>query len=128
MIAKLKSCNSCTWTTWIHISYCTSISNMRLEKKIRLSISNTCSNTFRIISKIDCSIFDSLKWSCWIMLIIKHSILPTDSRTLTEGTWWFFCLELIPIMCILNKKLHMAVYMHMYDNRCIINNIVMKIL
>lgn len=60
-----------------------------------------------------------------MMLIIKHSILPVNPRTETQRSSRFFRLELVPIVGILQKKLHVPIYMHVNDYWSIIHNVVM---
>lgn len=59
---------------------------------------------------------------------IKHPILPADPRSLAQRTWWFFGLELIPIVGIFHKELHVGINMHMDNDGSIVYNIVMEVL
>ena len=123
MVTKLK-CGYCSRrATWIHISDSASVSNMWFQQEVWLTISYTGTYSLRIICKINSSVFNSLEGSGWVMHFIEHSIFPACTWWLAEGTWRFSCFKLIPIMGIFNKELHMAVYVHMYNNWSIINNV-----
>ncbi len=128
MIAKSKSAYGGVRTRWVHIGHCTSITDMFLQQEIRLTISRASTYTMRIVSKVHCSIFNSLKIFGIVMQAIKHSILPSSSRTSTERSWRFRCLELWSIMSILDEKFHMSICMHVNNNWRIVYYVMIKIL
>ena len=125
---KSKCAQSGSWTWWVHISYSTTIPYMRFQKKVRLTIPWTTLNTFRIISKIHSSILNSLETWSTVMSSIKHSIFPANSASITKWSWWFLCLKLISVMCIFQKEVEVSIHMHMNDNRCIVDDVMMQIL
>ena len=101
---------------------------MALQQKIRLPIASTDADPSRIIDEIHCSIFYSFEASGTMMLSIKHSILPPNSRRMAECSWRFTCLKLVPIVCVWDKKSKMCIYMHVDNDRCIMDNVVMQVL
>lgn len=127
---KDKSEGSKSWTCawWIHICNCTPVSNMRLKQKIGLSIASTHLYSSWIISKIHRSIFYSLKACCTMMLMIKHSILPSCTSWMAERSRGHTCLKLITIMSIFQEKVKMSINMHVNNDRSIVDNIMMQIL
>lgn len=92
-----------------------------------MTVAHASSDSFRIISKIDCPIFNPFEGRGIMMKSVKHAILPVRPRRRTKRARRLLRLELIPIMRIFNKELHMSIDMHMDDNRRIVYNIVMEI-
>ena len=128
MVAELESPDRGRWATWIHISHCASVSHMLFQQEVRLSVTRASSNPFWIIGEVDCPIFYPFKRGCRVMLAIEHSIFPVSPSASAERTRRHSGLELISIVSVLDKELHMIVSMHMNDDGRIVYNVVMQIL
>lgn len=128
VITKSKCAYCCAGTWRVHISHCASIPNMLFQQKVRLPIRGTNSHPMRIIGKIHSPILHPFKVFRIVMLMIKHPVLPRNSRWSTQWSWRLRCLELTSIMCISNKELEMGISVHVNNDRCIVDNIVVEIL
>ena len=125
---KTKSTQSSRRTRRIHICYGASISYMRLQKKIGLSITTTNLDTFRIVCEVHGSVFYSFITSGVVMLFVKHSILPSDSSTMTKRTWGFVGFKLVSIVSIFDKEVKMGIDVHVDDNWSIVHNVMVQVL
>ena len=124
---KSESSQSCTCTWWIHISNSASISHMLLQQEVRLSIAWTTFDSLRIIGKVHSSVLDSLETRRTMMLSVKHSIFPVNSTWVTERTRGLISLKLISIVSVLQKEVEMCVHMHVNDDWCKVNDVMMQI-
>lgn len=128
----MKTESKCTnrWIrTWrVHVCHCASISYMLLQQKVRHSVPRTRWYPVWVIRKIHGSVLDSLIISCFVVHIIKHSVLPVGPWSSTEGARGLGSFELASVMSILDKELEMSIRMHMNDNGSIVDNIMIKIL
>lgn len=124
MVYESKSANSCCRACWVHVCDRTSISNMRLQQKIWLSITWAGSYSFWIICKVHRTIFNSLKRCGMVMHSIKHPIFPIYSSAWTIFITSSGNFKGVPIMSIFCEKLK-HICSHVNDDRGIVNNIML---
>lgn len=74
-----KSSNRRVSVTRVFVCESTTLSNVFLQKEVRLSVSTANTDSFRVICKVDHSILDPFKVSCLTIFLIEHPILPTDA-------------------------------------------------
>ena len=101
---------------------------MLLQEEVRETITGCAINTLRIVSKVNNPVLNSLMISCGSILLIKHPILPLGPRLTTERARTLASLKLVPIMSILDKKLHMFQNMDMDDNWSMVLNVEQQVL
>jgi hypothetical protein len=80
---------------------------MLFQQQVGLPVAQSTTDTFWIVGEIYHSILYSLKVGGLGILFIEHSILPACSRGPVQSARAFICLKLVPIVCVLDEKLHM---------------------
>ena len=80
---------------------------MFLQKHIGFTVTCTDADTFWVIGKVDHTILDSFKVTCFIVMIVEHSIFPVSSAGSAETSRTLISLKLTSIVSIFNEELHM---------------------
>lgn len=123
----LKSSNRRVSVTRVFVCESTTLSNVFLQKEVRLSVSTANTDSFRVICKVDHSILNPFKVSCLAVFLIEHPILPTNAWRSTERSWAFVGLKLASVVGVFDEKLHMFGDMNVDDDGCIIFDVKLQV-
>jgi hypothetical protein len=124
---KAKCSKGGGWSRWIHVGNRASVPNVRFEEEIWLTITRTTPYSWGIVGKVHGAVLDSFESCSMVVSFIKHPIFPTSPSAVTEGAWGHACLKLISIVSVLDKKVKMGIDVHVYDDGCVVHDIVMQI-
>ena len=100
---------------------------MFLQEHIGFTVTCTDADTFWVIGKVDHTILDSFKVTCFIVMIVEHSVFPVGSASSAETSRAFIGLKLTSIVSIFDEKLHMLGYMTVDNDRSIVLQVKLKV-